>query len=74
VSLALRNVLFTIIVPGAGAVYAPWWILTRGGTNPKLAAWYAITVVALGAALYVWCLWICATIGRGTPGPWWDRR
>ena len=54
-SLTLRNILFTIIVPGAGAVYAPWWILTRGG-NPKLAAWYALVFVALGAALYVWCL------------------
>jgi hypothetical protein len=24
VSLALRNVLFTIVVPGMGALYAPW--------------------------------------------------
>jgi hypothetical protein len=54
VSLAVRNVVFTIIVPGAGAVYAPCCILTRGGTNPKPAAWYAIAIIALGGALYVW--------------------
>jgi hypothetical protein len=32
--LALRNLFFTVVVPGAGAVYAPWWILTRGGATP----------------------------------------
>ena len=62
------------IVPGAGAVHAPWWIVTHDDTNPKAAAWYAIAVVALGAALYAWCLWVFATVGRGTPGPWDARR
>ena len=27
-SLALRNLLFTIVVPGAGGAYVPWLILT----------------------------------------------
>jgi protein-S-isoprenylcysteine O-methyltransferase Ste14 len=70
VSLTLRNLLFTILVPRAGAVYAPWWILTSGSGNPKRVAWYAIVFIALGVAVYVWCLWVFATIGRGTPGPW----
>jgi len=26
-SLVVRNVLFTIVVPGLGAVWIPWWIL-----------------------------------------------
>jgi hypothetical protein len=30
-SLALRNLLFTVIVPGSGGVYFPWLILTRRG-------------------------------------------
>ena len=30
-SLALRNLLFTIVVPGAGGAYVPWLILTRHG-------------------------------------------
>ena len=33
-ALALRNVVFTLVVPGAGAVYGPWLILTRGGEHP----------------------------------------
>jgi hypothetical protein len=44
----------------------------RGGTNPKPAAWYAIAIIALGGALYLWCLRVFATVGRGTPGQW-DR-
>ena len=27
-------------------------------------------VLGLGAGLYLWCLWLFATLGRGTPGPW----
>jgi hypothetical protein len=29
-SLALRNFLFTVVVPGSGGVLIPWWLLTRG--------------------------------------------
>jgi protein-S-isoprenylcysteine O-methyltransferase Ste14 len=69
-SLALRNFLFTIVVPGSGAVWLPWWILTRGGATPAPVVWPAVTIIAAGAALYFWCLWLFATVGRGTPGPW----
>ena len=33
-------------------------------------AWPAVAVIAAGAGLYLWCLWVFATVGRGTPGPW----
>ena len=46
VSLALRNLLFTIVVPAAGAVYAPWWILTHSGADPQPVAWSALILVA----------------------------
>jgi protein-S-isoprenylcysteine O-methyltransferase Ste14 len=68
--LALRNLLFTLVVPGLGAIYAPWWILTRDAASPKVVVGPAVVVIALGAALYCWCLWVFATVGRGTPGPW----
>jgi protein-S-isoprenylcysteine O-methyltransferase Ste14 len=70
VSLALRNILFTAVVPGAGAVYVPLWILTRGGATPEPVAWPALVFIVPGAALYVACLWVFASVGRGTPGPW----
>jgi len=69
-SLALRNLIFTVVVPGAGGVYVPWLILTVGGGRPQPAIWPAAVVIAFGAALYLWCLWLFATVGAGTPGPW----
>jgi protein-S-isoprenylcysteine O-methyltransferase Ste14 len=70
VSLAVRNVLFTIVVPGLGGAWMPWWLLTRHGRAATPAAWEAVPVIAAGVALYVWCVWNFAAVGRGTPGPW----
>lgn len=70
VGLAIRNLVFTVVVPGAGAVWFPWWILTRGGHPATPAAWPAVAVIAAGTALYLWCVWVFAAVGRGTPGPW----
>ncbi len=69
-SLFIRNLLFTIVVPGAGAVYFPWLILTRNGATPTPVAWYAIVFIIIGLALYLWCVSLFAIVGRGTPGPW----
>ena len=69
-SLVLRNLVFTIVVPGLGGVWVPAWILARHGGTVTPAGWAAVLVIAAGAALYVWCVWNFATVGRGTPGPW----
>jgi protein-S-isoprenylcysteine O-methyltransferase Ste14 len=69
-SLIIRNVVFTIVVPGAGGVYVPWLILTRHGASPAPAAWYAVPVIVVGIWLYVSCVWVFAAVGRGTPGVW----
>jgi protein-S-isoprenylcysteine O-methyltransferase Ste14 len=69
-SLWLRNILFTVVVPGLGGVLIPWWILAHSHATLDPAAWYAVAVIVLGAALYFWCLWAFAIVGRGTPGPW----
>ncbi len=69
-SLILRNLLFTIVVPGLGGAYVPWLILTRHGASPAPAAWYGISGITAGTALYGWCIWNFAAVGRGTPGLW----
>ena len=68
--LSLRNLLFTVVVPGSGGVLIPWWILAHSHATLDPAAWYAVVVIVFGALLYFWCLWVFATVGRGTPGPW----
>jgi protein-S-isoprenylcysteine O-methyltransferase Ste14 len=69
-SVFVRNLLFTIVVPGAGAVLMPWWVLNRFDPSATATAWPALFVIAIGAALYLWCAWMFAVVGRGTPGPW----
>jgi len=69
--LVLRNIVFTVVVPGLGGAWLPWWLLTRGATStPAPAAWEAVPVIAAGAGLYSWCAWNFAAVGGGTPGPW----
>ncbi len=69
-SLIVRNLVFTIVVPGLGGAWVPWWILTRNGHAASAVTWVAVPVIAAGAALYGWCVWNFAAVGRGTPGPW----
>jgi protein-S-isoprenylcysteine O-methyltransferase Ste14 len=68
--LAIRNIVFTLIVPGSGGVLVPWLIMTARGATPVPVAWPAVLVVGIGAALYAWCIAAFAIVGRGTPGPW----
>ena len=70
VSLILRNLMFTVVVPGLGGVWLPWEIMTRGGHTVTPTAWPAVPVIAVGVALYAWCVWNFAAVGGGTPGPW----
>jgi protein-S-isoprenylcysteine O-methyltransferase Ste14 len=70
VSLALRNLLFSVVVPGLGAILAPWWILSRTDPSPAPTSWAAIAPIVAGGILYVVCVWQFAVVGRGTPGPW----
>jgi hypothetical protein len=69
-SLIVRNVVFTIVVPGLGGFWAPWRIVTDHGGTITPATWPAAVVIAAGAALYGWCVWNFAAVGHGTPGPW----
>jgi protein-S-isoprenylcysteine O-methyltransferase Ste14 len=70
ISLIVRNLVFTIVVPGLGGAWVPWRILTADGRTATAVAWEAVPVIAAGIALYVWCAWNFARVGNGTPGPW----
>ena len=67
--LALKNLLFTVLVPGTVAGYLPW-LVTRGEPF-SWGAWTALALLlfAAGGAIYFWCLWDFASFGRGTPAP-----
>jgi protein-S-isoprenylcysteine O-methyltransferase Ste14 len=68
-ALLLKDLLFTILVPGTVAVAVPLLLsgerTAAGGARALLAA----ALLAIGASLYVWCVWHFARLGRGTPAP-----
>ena len=69
-SIALRSLIFTCLVPGTVGGYLPWVIL-RGESLDAAAAWRWLGLVplAIGLAIYVWCVADFALAGRGTPAP-----
>ncbi len=68
-ALLLKNLLFTVVVPGTVAVYVPWSIADDHALASGL--WLAAggVLMASGVAIYAWCVWDFASFGRGTPAP-----
>lgn len=64
--LLLKNLLFTLVVPGTVSVWIPWF-LVRGQEASALLP--AVPVFAIGAAIYAWTVYNFAVIGRATPAP-----
>jgi protein-S-isoprenylcysteine O-methyltransferase Ste14 len=69
-SLLIRNLVFTIVIPGGAGMLVPWLIVSAGGAVPVVAAWPAVLVIGAGAGVYGWAVASFAIVGRGTPGPW----
>jgi len=69
VILLLKNVVFTLLVPATVAVYIPW-LIVRSQPLASLASLFVASILfAVGATIYLWCVWDFATFGRGTPAP-----
>jgi len=69
--LAIKNVLFTLVVPGTVAFYLPVWIGGGRDAVPRFGAWQGLAVPLLiaGAAIILWTVYDFATAGQGTPLP-----
>ena len=70
--LLLKNLVFTVLVPGTVAGLVPYRIVSRGGSHPPLDATrldFAAPLAVLGLGAYFWCVWDFAVIGRATPAP-----
>lgn len=70
--LFLKNLIFSILVPGTVAFYVPYAIGTRALAVSSLGFGrlvLAAPLLLMGSAIYLWCTWDFATTGRGTPAP-----
>jgi len=69
-TLFIKNLVFTVMVPGSVALWIPLRFLVSWD-----AAWDPVRVVfgcipvAMGGGMYVWCVWDFGRRGRGTPLP-----
>ena len=70
--VALKTLIFTILVPGTLLGIVPWLLLHRSGETvmPSFTGWLIGLLPFLGGViLYLWCAGAFAFIGRGTPAP-----
>lgn len=70
--LALRSLLWTLLLPGMVAGYVPWRWYGMGQVQARWNApefYLGLLVLGLGAALLLTCIWEFARRGRGTLSP-----
>jgi len=71
--VALKTLLFTILVPGTVTVLVPYLLLTSGFQlfPVEIGALRVLGLppMLLGALTYLWCAWDFTFTGRGTPAP-----
>ncbi|MDH3445001.1 MAG: isoprenylcysteine carboxylmethyltransferase family protein [Deltaproteobacteria bacterium] len=67
--LIFKNVVFTILVPGTVAVYLPVYVIAHAPAAISATAVLGVLALLTGGAIYVWCIWDFAIVGRATPAP-----
>ncbi len=70
--VALKTLIFTILVPGTVAGIVPWLLLQSSGEAANLtpSLWLiGLLPLLLGVGLYFWCAGAFTFIGKGTPAP-----
>jgi len=71
--VALKTLLFTILVPGTVTVLVPYLLLSWGVQIFSFEVGpiriLGLPPILLGAVTYLWCAWDFTFTGRGTPAP-----
>jgi protein-S-isoprenylcysteine O-methyltransferase Ste14 len=70
--LLLKNLLFTVLVPGFVVGWVPLHWFERRARWPETwwwPHWLGAALFALGAALFLWCQGVFMIRGQGTPAP-----
>jgi protein-S-isoprenylcysteine O-methyltransferase Ste14 len=70
--IAMKTLIFTILVPGVVAGLVPWLILSSSGEAVSIipSIWMVgFFPVLAGLVLYFWCAGAFTFIGKGTPAP-----
>jgi protein-S-isoprenylcysteine O-methyltransferase Ste14 len=70
--LAVRSLLFALLIPGTLVVLIPRWIVSssRNGVNRwGTLQFVGLLAIVVGGSMLAWCIWDFARKGRGTLAP-----
>ena len=67
--LFLKNLCFTVIVPGTVAVFVPLSAFSHSKFFFSGLALTGAFLLLVGGLIYLWCVWDFGAAGRGTPAP-----
>jgi protein-S-isoprenylcysteine O-methyltransferase Ste14 len=71
--VALKTLLFTIVVPGTVTILIPGLLLGWGSAPAAFdigpLRWLGLVPLLVGAGFYLRCAWDFVVAGRGTPAP-----
>jgi len=71
--LVLKNLTYTLFIPGTVTVLVPYKLLTRNSTVMP-SSWgppqiLALVLLSMGIGIFTRCIWDFIHTGRGTPSP-----
>jgi len=67
--LFIKTILFSLLVPGIVAGLGPWLIIDDIVLESATSVLLALLLMAVGSAIYIWCVWDFISFGKGTPAP-----
>ncbi len=71
--VALKTLIFTVLVPGTVTVYIPYLLLSSANAAQRLQLgvfrYFGVILILIGAAVYLRCAWDFTFTGQGTPAP-----
>ncbi len=74
--LALRALVFTVIVPGTVTILVPLLLLSLWSVPPadfSILRYLGLPPMLLGVLLYFLCVWNFIFVGKGTPAIWFTK-
>ena len=69
ISLLIKSVLFTILIPGSVAILFPLLLIDEAIICQEFNVFIAAILIGIGLAIYCACVWHFITLGFGTPAP-----
>ncbi len=68
-SLLLKNIIFTLVIPGTVGGYLPFWLGRQYRGEDGWWNWLGLLPLVVGSAILLTCIWSFGKKGEGTPFP-----